>query len=409
MFTHLFRQLIFSGVKQYQAEQYQSIRMSNILSLVASAMLILQLPMHLFFASAESFNQVVLILIHITLFSLIPQLNRANRYCTARLLLILIYSSYIGLTSFNYGFETPIHHFFLIAMFATPFLHFDLKPREILYMMLWFLLAFMFWESVLINHQLTTDKNLNTAIIAQSDILSFAISCFLVAYFIYTSLKASWYRIRKEQFKTEALLLNILPRQIAQRLDKQEKPIADYFENVTILFADIEGFSQLTRELPADELVNLLNQLFSRFDKLTRKFKLEKIKTIGDQYMAVSGVPLSYHRHALSSCQCAIRMQEEFILWTKEHQLNVGLRIGINSGPVVAGVIGIHKFSYDLWGESVNLASRMESQGAAGKIQVTEATYNEVKGELIFDYHDTIEVKGMGPQNVYWLREPYSV
>ena len=102
-------------------------------------------------------------------------------------------------------------------------------------------------------------------------------------------------------------------------------------------------------------------------------------------------------------------MQEEFIIWTRENNLSNTLRIGINSGPVVAGVIGMHKFSYDLWGEAVNLASRMESQGYAGKIQVSEATYDLVKGQFMFDYQDTIEVKGMGPQNVYWINEPYSV
>lgn len=409
MINKLVADIVLAGVDPFQPEQYESIRMSNILSLIACGVILLQLPLQMLLWSEQSVHQIMLILLHAGLLSLVPKLNQVQQFCAARLFLILVYSSYIVLSSANYHFETPIHYFFLVALFAVPFLHFDLKPKEIIMMMMWFLMAFLVWETFFVQQYNHTNQNLNTVIIAQSDKLSFAITCFLVSYFIYAALKASWKRIRKEQFKTETLLLNILPKQVAHRLEQQEKPIADHFDNVTILFADIEGFSQLTGHLPPKQIVSLLNQLFSRFDRLCRKFHLEKIKTIGDQYMAVSGLPAADNRHALNTCQCAIRMQEEFILWTREHGLHNGLRIGINSGPVVAGVIGIHKFSYDLWGEAVNLASRMESQGAAGKIQVSEATYDLVKGKLMFDYQATIEVKGMGQQNVYWLNEPYSV
>lgn len=401
--------ILLAGANPQQPEQYQSIRFSNVLSLVACGVILLQLPVQLLLWSAHSPIQILLILSHAFLMTGVPLLNRVSRYCAARLCLILLFSSYIGLSSFNYDFLTPIHYFFLIALFAIPFLHFDLTTKEVVYMMLWFLLAYLFWETALVVNPLNLDSDLATAILSKSDKLSFGISCFLTGYFIYVSLKSSWKTIRKEQFKTNMLLLNILPKEVAKRLNQEEKPIADHFDNVTILFADIEGFSNLAKRYSPGELVSLLNQLFCRFDRLVAKFGLEKIKTIGDQYMAVAGLPVYQEKHAINTCKCAIRMQEEFILWARENKLSNTLRIGINSGPVVAGVIGMHKFSYDLWGEAVNLASRMESQGYAGKIQVSEATYDLVKGQFMFDYQDTIEVKGMGPQNVYWINEPYSV
>lgn len=409
MITAKLDTILLAGANPQQPEQYQSIRFSNVLSLVACCVILLQLPVQLLIWSAQSPVQILLILSHAILMTSVPLLNRANRYCAARLVLILLYSSYIGLSSFNFGFLTPIHYFFLIAIFAIPFLHFDLTTKEVVYMMLWFLLAYLFWETALVNNHLDEDAGVAAAILSKSDKLSFGISCFLTGYFIYVSLKSSWKTIRKEQFKTNMLLLNILPKEVALRLNQEEKPIADHFDNVTILFADIQGFSTLAKRYSPGELVSLLNQLFCRFDRLVAKYGLEKIKTIGDQYMAVAGLPVYQEKHAINTCKCAIRMQEEFIIWTRENNLSNTLRIGINSGPVVAGVIGMHKFSYDLWGEAVNLASRMESQGYAGKIQVSEATYDLVKGQFMFDYQDTIEVKGMGPQNVYWINEPYSV
>ena len=304
--------------------------------------------------------------------------------------------------------------FFLIAIFAVPFLHFDIEQKEVVLIMLYFLSIFLSWETFLVpanEYQLVRSnrEDLHLSIIAQGDKISFALSCFLVGFFIYSALKSSWQKIRSEQKRSETLLRNILPQQVATRLENKEKPIADYCENVSILFADIVGFSKLSQSFSPKQLVTMLNNLFTRFDALCEKYHLEKIKTVGDQYMAVAGLPAADERHAINACRVAIRMQEEFILWTREYDLESSLRIGINSGPVVAGVIGIHKFSYDLWGDAVNLASRMESHGKSGRIQISEATYGLVASNFIIDYQETIEVKGMGPQNVYWLDDPYSV
>jgi class 3 adenylate cyclase len=182
--------------------------------------------------------------------------------------------------------------------------------------------------------------------------------------------------LQQEQEKSERLLLNILPQPVADRLKQSPEVIAERFEEVTVLFADIVGFTALSARISPEELVNLLNDIFSRFDGLADKYGLEKIKTIGDAYMAVAGLPMPRPDHAAAAAEMALEMLHE-IAAVANGQLQV--RIGLHTGPVVAGVIGKKKFSYDLWGNTVNTASRMESHGLAGQIQVTQATYEALQ------------------------------
>ncbi|NEP56481.1 MAG: urea ABC transporter substrate-binding protein [Symploca sp. SIO2G7] len=209
--------------------------------------------------------------------------------------------------------------------------------------------------------------------------------------------------LRVEQEKSEGLLLSILPKMIANRLKQDQSAIAEQFEEATILFADIVGFTPLSSSMPPTELVALLNQIFSRFDRLTQKYGLEKIKTIGDAYMAVGGLPMPKPNHPEAIAEMALEMQREITRFTWNDSQPFRLRIGINTGPVVAGVIGVTKFIYDLWGDAVNVASRMESQGASGRIQVTAATYECLKQKYLFEKRGEIEVKGKGKMVTYWL------
>ncbi|NET56507.1 MAG: urea ABC transporter substrate-binding protein [Symploca sp. SIO2E6] len=209
--------------------------------------------------------------------------------------------------------------------------------------------------------------------------------------------------LRAEQEKSEGLLLNILPKTIAERLKQNQSAIAQQFEEATILFADIVGFTPLASSMSPTELVDLLNQIFSRFDRLTQQYGLEKIKTIGDAYMAVGGLPMPKSDHPQAIAQMALEMQREITRVTWNNSQPFRLRIGINTGPVVAGVIGVTKFIYDLWGDAVNIASRMESQGAPGRIQVTAATYERLKHQFLFEQRGEIEVKGKGKMMTYWL------
>ncbi|NEP13352.1 MAG: urea ABC transporter substrate-binding protein [Symploca sp. SIO2C1] len=209
--------------------------------------------------------------------------------------------------------------------------------------------------------------------------------------------------LRVEQEKSEGLLLNILPKMIAEQLKQDQSAIAEQFEEATILFADIVGFTPLSSRMPPTELVELLNQIFSRFDRLTQKYGLEKIKTIGDAYMAVGGLPMPTPDHPEAIAEMALEMQREITYVSSNNSQPFRLRIGINTGPVVAGVIGVTKFIYDLWGDAVNVASRMESQGKPGGIQVSAATYERLKDKYLFQRRGEIEVKGKGKMITYWL------
>jgi len=212
-------------------------------------------------------------------------------------------------------------------------------------------------------------------------------------------------RLQIEQEKSEGLLLNILPKAIADRLKKGEHTIADSFPEVTVLFSDLVGFTELSTGITASELVEKLNQIFLAFDKLTEKHGLEKIKTIGDAYMLVGGVPTPRADHAEVVTRMGIEMLEEIEALNKRNQENFKIRIGIHTGPVVAGVIGKKKFIYDLWGDTVNIASRMESQGLPNKIQVSENTYKRIKDKIALEERGPIEVKGKGEMVTYLVKD----
>lgn len=209
----------------------------------------------------------------------------------------------------------------------------------------------------------------------------------------------------ESQEQTERLLLNILPSPIADRLKQETSTIAiaEDFAEVSVLFADIVGFTQIAASLSAIELVKLLNQVFSAFDRLTEKHSLEKIKTVGDAYMVVGGLPMRRADHAEAIAEMALDMQTTIADFCNKKGQELNIRIGINTGPVVAGVIGIKKFSYDLWGDTVNIASRMESHGVAGQIQVTAATYEHLREQYLFKERGTISVKGRGEMATYFL------
>lgn len=210
--------------------------------------------------------------------------------------------------------------------------------------------------------------------------------------------------IEQKNRENEALLLNILPGEIAERLKGGENEIADTFADVTVLFGDLAGFTALSATMSADDVVDMLNGLFSRFDRVANELGIEKIKTIGDCYMAVCGLPKRCPDHAERMVRMALRMLEETREYGKEKGWGLQMRIGLNSGPVVAGVIGTSKFIYDLWGDTVNLASRMESTGIPGEIQVTRSVYESLKGSFQFEGRGMVQVKGKGEIETWLLR-----
>ena len=210
-------------------------------------------------------------------------------------------------------------------------------------------------------------------------------------------------KLQAEQEKSEKLLLNILPRAIAERLKQGNSTIADSFAEVTVLFADIVGFTKLAVQLDPTELVNLLNEVFSVFDRLADLHGLEKIKTIGDAYMVVGGLPTPEPNHAKAIAEMALDMQAAVSKVKTKTGETFSIRIGIHTGPVVAGVIGQKKFTYDLWGDTVNIASRMESHGVAGRSQVTKTTFELLRDFYQFQERGTIFVKDIGEMTTYLL------
>lgn len=209
--------------------------------------------------------------------------------------------------------------------------------------------------------------------------------------------------LSEEREKSERLLLNVLPRTIAERLKAGEEPIADAFPETTVLFADIVDFTGISARVSPEQMVGMLNGVFTEFDRLAAKHGLEKIKTIGDCYMVVGGLPEPRPDHAEAVAEMALEIQEALRPRRAPTGDRLRVRVGINTGPAVAGVIGTAKFAYDLWGDAVNTASRMESHGLPEGIQVTEATYLRLKDKYAFESRGMIDVKGKGPMATYLL------
>jgi class 3 adenylate cyclase len=209
--------------------------------------------------------------------------------------------------------------------------------------------------------------------------------------------------LEEERKKNELLLHNILPVPIADRLKVSHDSIAEGFQSATILFADIVGFTTLAESKTPEEVIGILNEIFSEFDQLVEETNLEKIKTIGDAYMVASGLPLESPDHAKLIAWLALKMKESLSKFNQNSGQKLEIRIGIHSGPVVAGVIGKKKFTYDVWGDTVNTASRMESHGIPGKIQISEKTFSILKDDFECMERGLIEIKGKGFMKTYIL------
>jgi class 3 adenylate cyclase len=202
---------------------------------------------------------------------------------------------------------------------------------------------------------------------------------------------------------SERLLLNILPKAIADRLKREEGRIAEAHDDVTVLFADLVDFTPFVERTEPARVVAVLDEIFSAFDRLAERHGLEKIKTIGDAYMVVAGLPAPRADHVEAMAEMGLDMQADLGRLCEPLGLDLAIRIGMDTGPVIAGVIGRHKFIYDLWGDTVNTASRMESSGLPGRIQVTAATYERLRDRYQFEERGEIEIKGKGRLDAYLL------
>jgi adenylate cyclase len=225
----------------------------------------------------------------------------------------------------------------------------------------------------------------------------------LVAFLFDADTRLAEAHLEEEHARSERLLLNILPPAISTRLKDGEATIADGFREVSVLFADIVGFTELSARMPPAELVGVLNSVFSRFDELAGDLGLEKIKTIGDAYMVAAGLPEPRDDHAVVLVRMGLQMRDALARLNEEQGLSLDVRIGVHSGPVVAGVIGKRKFSYDLWGDTVNTASRMESHGEKGRVHVSRATASLLGERFEMVSRGVIPVKGKGELETFFV------
>ncbi len=207
--------------------------------------------------------------------------------------------------------------------------------------------------------------------------------------------------LEEEKKKSESILFQVLPESVAQRLKRGEASIADAMEDVTVVFADLVGFTALARSIAPDKLVAILNRIFGEFDNIASRFGLEKIKTIGDAYMVVGGIPPYTRGHAIRSIEFGLAVLEAIENFNIESMVKISVRLGMHSGPAVAGVIGHTRFSYDLWGDTVNVASRMEEMSKPDMIQISKETHDLVSEYYDFQPRGEVAVKGRGPMHAY--------
>jgi len=219
------------------------------------------------------------------------------------------------------------------------------------------------------------------------------------------TLVLAYFRIQRDQAmqRSERLLLNVLPPEIAERLKRQEYPIADRFNDVSVLFADMVGFTERSAAEPPDVTVAVLNEFLSAFDELAQQHGLRPIRTTGDSYLLVGGLPVPRPDHAQAVANMALDMLDRVNGLNRQHGWAVAFRVGVNSGPAMAAVVGRHRFTYDVWSDTVNTASRMESTGAPGRIQVTEETYHRLMLTHRFECRGQIDIKGKGQMTTYFL------
>lgn len=402
MLKHYLKMWVAAGIANYPDENVTPVRLTNIIALVIILVSLCQLPSAIWFWQQQGQTQALITLATISTLISIPLINHLNFYITAKILLVVIYTCDLLLTSILWQYNLYIHFFYLLAVVCCPFF-FTNREQRIQWSCI-FLCCGLFVASE-IYYQLYTPNSFSPS--EQS--FQFASACLLAlasllcSFHIQRNVNRSWQRLADERKRSEQLLLNILPNSIAQRLKHSKNLIADYFAQASILFADIQDFTPLCKKRTPEQLVRILNEIFCSFDELSLQYGLEKIKTSGDGYMAAGGLPKANSKHAIHCCNCALDMLQTFQTISQKHDLNTGLRIGIGCGEVIAGIIGKNKFSYDMWGEAVNLASRMESHGACNKIQTTQSTYDLTKDKFEYSKRGTIEIKGIGPVNTYWL------
>lgn len=349
---------------------------------------------------------IVCLFLIVTAFFTVLWLNYQSRFLAARLLFNLAGIIHISFHTLALGVEVNAQLFLLLVV-ITAFFIYPKSERQYQYTIIGLsTFSFIFFEIYFYfpNQALLAAPDNLLILFKLSFNLGLLIFLLSFSYYIASHYEQAEQLLALEKKYSDDLLHSILPKTIVKRLKANPGIIADRFEATTILFADIVGFTKLSEKTPPAHLVTLLNQIFSVFDELTNCYGLEKIKTMGDAYMVAGGLPVASKNHAETVADLALEMRVKLAEFNQQQQQDFNIRIGIHTGSVIAGVIGIKKFVYDIWGDTVNTASRMESHGIPGEIQVSETTYLLLKDQYEFLERGVIEIKGKGEMRVYLLK-----
>ncbi|MCU0427384.1 MAG: adenylate/guanylate cyclase domain-containing protein [Candidatus Kapabacteria bacterium] len=406
--SFFFSRLLESGVQdEMDFTTRRSVRITNFIAMVGAVVSIVFAIVEVFLYTSGKNSAVVSLLANLALsllLAFVPFFNARNHRNIANVYLLVIAYLQIIVFSWIAGAKIAVHFWLFIACAGTYLVFDTISSRQRLVIVLFSVAVFFFVDIFF-----TDDKALYPI---APDVLVFSRSLNLLMLFVtLVGVNSIFYRqtasaeklLARELKRSEELLLNILPVPIAKRLKSGERSIAEHYDDVTVMFADLVGFTPLAATLPPDRVIKILDSVFSTFDEIVHIHSLEKIKTIGDCYMVVGGMPERVSEHTEAVAQAALDMQYELMRLNKITGFPLELRIGLHIGPVVAGVIGSKKFTYDLWGDTVNTASRMESHGEAGRIHCTEEVFQRLNHLFPFQERGEIDIKGKGMMKTYFL------
>lgn len=314
-------------------------------------------------------------------------------------------TAYIGVILFLYllGYASGVYVIFYIII-ITPYMTFPQKARKLaigfsILGVLTLILSVAFQSSITAHYDVMDPYFLQMVNISTTGLI-----CLTIAWTLSVLIDRSEKSLKAEQKRSDDLLHNILPVNVAKDLKETGKTVPKRHKSVTIMFTDFKGFTELVASMPAITLVNELNDIFGRFDEIVEEAGVEKIETIGDAYVAASGLEEEVTQHAINCITAAKRMLSYLEERNKQHEIKWSMRVGIHSGPIVSGVVGKKKFSYDLFGDTINTASRMESSSEPGKINISGPTLQLVKDDIDYDYRGKIHAKGKGEMEMYFVK-----
>lgn len=403
------KRIMLAGIDSTNQDNGNPIRIINTISIMIFSMLVVQFPVIIHFWHWSGPILLASLVLHSLLFLGIPYLNAKNHFLSARATLMFGYISYISISSLIWQVPTNFHYFLIVGLFVSPFVYYHWESHLIAINCIVYFLCFVGLDFF------ATPRG-SASWMSQSVLVS------LNGVFLFTAALLSSLLVRNNsifsQTKSNLGLLNanyllakVLPKNFIKQLSENNQPnslpVSRHVS--TVIFADIQGYTQLCRSVSDEDLVTMLDALYCELDKVTQQYQLEKIKTNGDQYIAVSREFDSDRAHATAGCLCAFAMHRVFQQFCQRFKLKVGLRIGLATGQVSSGVMGIDKLSYDVWGSTVNLAARLESSGEAGLVQVCPKTFELVNDKFIFRKRNENQLKGIGTLTTFWCLSEINV